>query len=69
MNQAYSRLSTTHGHITDCKLLVCQPVVDSVKSTYGYDQETGRHRIQARALIKEMCKVYEGRSFNGTGRD
>ncbi len=23
MNQAYSRLSTTHGHITDCKLLVC----------------------------------------------
>ncbi len=22
MNQAYSRLSTTHGHITDCKLLV-----------------------------------------------
>ncbi len=23
MNQAYSRLSATHGHITDCKLLVC----------------------------------------------
>ncbi len=23
MNQAFSRLSTTHGHITDCKLLVC----------------------------------------------
>ncbi len=23
LNQAYSRLSTTHGHITDCKLLVC----------------------------------------------
>ncbi len=23
MNQAYSRLSTTHGRITDCKLLVC----------------------------------------------
>ncbi len=23
INQAYSRLSTTHGHITDCKLLVC----------------------------------------------
>ncbi len=23
MDQAYSRLSTTHGHITDCKLLVC----------------------------------------------
>ncbi len=23
MNQAYTRLSTTHGHITDCKLLVC----------------------------------------------
>ncbi len=23
MNQAYSWLSTTHGHITDCKLLVC----------------------------------------------
>ncbi len=23
MNQAYSRLSTTHGHITNCKLLVC----------------------------------------------
>ncbi len=23
MNQADSRLSTTHGHITDCKLLVC----------------------------------------------
>ncbi len=23
MNQAYSRLSTTHGHITDWKLLVC----------------------------------------------
>ncbi len=23
MNQAYSRLSTTHGHITDCKLWVC----------------------------------------------
>ncbi len=23
MNQAYSLLSTTHGHITDCKLLVC----------------------------------------------
>ncbi len=23
MNQAYSRLSTTHGHITYCKLLVC----------------------------------------------
>ncbi len=23
MNHAYSRLSTTHGHITDCKLLVC----------------------------------------------
>ncbi len=23
MNQAYSRLSTTLGHITDCKLLVC----------------------------------------------
>ncbi len=23
MNQAYSRLSTTHGHITDCKFLVC----------------------------------------------
>ncbi len=23
MNRAYSRLSTTHGHITDCKLLVC----------------------------------------------
>ncbi len=23
MNQAYSRLSTTYGHITDCKLLVC----------------------------------------------
>ncbi len=23
MNQAYSRLSTTHDHITDCKLLVC----------------------------------------------
>ncbi len=23
MNQAYSRLSTTHGQITDCKLLVC----------------------------------------------
>ncbi len=23
MNQAYSRLSNTHGHITDCKLLVC----------------------------------------------
>ncbi len=23
MNQAYSRLSTTRGHITDCKLLVC----------------------------------------------
>ncbi len=23
MNQDYSRLSTTHGHITDCKLLVC----------------------------------------------
>ncbi len=22
-NQVYSRLSTTHGHITDCKLLVC----------------------------------------------
>ncbi len=22
VNQAYSRLSTTHGHITDCKLLV-----------------------------------------------
>ncbi len=20
MNQAYSRLATTHGHITDCKL-------------------------------------------------
>ncbi len=24
MNQAYCRLSTTHGHITDCKLLVCK---------------------------------------------
>ncbi len=23
MNQAYSRLSTTHSHITGCKLLVC----------------------------------------------
>ncbi len=23
MNQSYSRLSTTHCHITDCKLLVC----------------------------------------------
>ncbi len=23
MNQAYSRLSTTHGHIPDCKLVVC----------------------------------------------
>ncbi len=23
VNQAYSRLSTTHGYITDCKLLVC----------------------------------------------
>ncbi len=23
MNQDYSRLSTNHGHITDCKLLVC----------------------------------------------
>ncbi len=23
MNQAYSRLSTTHGHITESKLLVC----------------------------------------------
>ncbi len=23
MNQACSRLSTTHGHNTDCKLLVC----------------------------------------------
>ncbi len=23
MNQAYSRLSTTHGHITGCKLVVC----------------------------------------------
>ncbi len=23
MNHAYSRLSTTHGHITDCKLVVC----------------------------------------------
>ncbi len=23
MNQVYSRLSTTHGHITDCKMLVC----------------------------------------------
>ncbi len=23
MNQAYCPLSTTHGHITDCKLLVC----------------------------------------------
>ncbi len=23
MNQAYSRLSTTHCHITDCNLLVC----------------------------------------------
>ncbi len=23
MNQAYNRLSTTHGHITDCNLLVC----------------------------------------------
>ncbi len=23
MNQAYGRLSTTNGHITDCKLLVC----------------------------------------------
>ncbi len=23
LNQAYSRLSTTHGQITDCKLLVC----------------------------------------------
>ncbi len=23
MNQAYSRLSTTHGDINDCKLLVC----------------------------------------------
>ncbi len=23
MNQVYGRLSTTHGHITDCKLLVC----------------------------------------------
>ncbi len=23
MNQAYSRLSITHGHITDCKLFVC----------------------------------------------
>ncbi len=23
MYQAYSRLSTTHGHITDCKLLGC----------------------------------------------
>ncbi len=23
MNQAYSQLSTTHGHITYCKLLVC----------------------------------------------
>ena len=22
-NQAYSRLSITHGHITNCKLLVC----------------------------------------------
>ncbi len=22
MNQAYSRLSTIHGHITDCKLVV-----------------------------------------------
>ncbi len=21
MNQAYSQLSTTHGHITDCKLV------------------------------------------------
>ncbi len=23
MYQAYSRLSTTHGHITDCELLLC----------------------------------------------
>ncbi len=23
MNQAYSRLSTIHGHITDCKFVVC----------------------------------------------
>ncbi len=44
-----------------------QPVVDSVKSTEFEFCE--RHRIQARALIKEMCKVYEGRSFNATGRD
>ncbi len=30
MNQAYSRLSTTHGHITDCKL-VCWMKLKSLK--------------------------------------
>ncbi len=30
MNQADSRLSTTHGHITDCKLL-CMSVTYGVR--------------------------------------
>ncbi len=33
MNQADSRLSTTHGHITNCKLLVCMSVRDRNVST------------------------------------
>ncbi len=34
VNQAYSRLSTTHGHITDCKL---DSVVYAGVLTHGYE--------------------------------
>ncbi len=49
MNQAYSRLSTTHGHITDCKL-------DSVAYA-GVRLDWSRIRPYTFCLLSVKCVV------------
>ncbi len=41
MNQAYSRLSTTHGHITDCLVEGEINILTAVVEIYGIIREGG----------------------------
>ncbi len=68
MNQAYSRLSTTHGHITDCKLDsvvyagICQCHIGVIQCICLIILHEGIMRNVAitisTAVIKSMSKVH-----------
>ncbi len=65
MNQAYSRLSTTHGHITDCKLLVCMywtslVLVRPAASLYSASPSDGGRPSQTSLCTRSEARLASG---------